>query len=478
MEARAYEAADSGNAELARELQLELVASLAMTNAAYSPILEVLRQVVARASVIGAQGITMRNKVELADVFRQANQDLIDSADASLSSLAIRIRQIEGRILEGLLTVQQKRASTGLPMDSEGNVKPKVRTVPKRIRDQEMPLENVLLAAASLLHITGDSGLEKKHPSVFKILGAPEADIDSRVLRSSWSQYARNIGIPMRSTVSGFIGSLRHGLGASISYLKGILGLKTGDGTRGIFGSPTEPLTGLRGVGRRFQQFIRDQAVAILGDERKGFQEATPYLAGYVLRSAFANNTAPSHAARDGARFYRDNREGSYSEWAARLIPPYERSSCLCFTVDILDDVTDPEFTAEWSATPLVRGVEPRDVKTYAEWFSVQRPGVKKTIVGDKRWTASLTRSETPVYSDFVRPNGQWMNHRSILNESAIERLTRKQIVEEVVERQSALNQKSLKDGTNRYSLTGNGERQYRRRLFLFLQRELGEGAK
>ena len=475
---RAYEAADSGNAELARELQLELVASLAMTNAAYSQILDVLRQVVARASVIGTQGATMRNKVELADVFRQANQDLIDAADASLSSLAIRIRQIEARILDGLLSVPQKRASTGLPMDSEGNVKPKARTIPKRIRDQEMPLDNVLLAAATLLHVTGDSSLEKKHPSAYKILGAPEADIDSRVLRSSWSPYARRIGIPIRSTVSGFIGSLRHGLGASISYLKGILGLKTGDGTRGIFGSPTEPLTGLRGVGRRFQQFIRDQAVAILGDERKDFQDGTTYLAGYVLRSVFANNTAPSHAARDGARFYRDDREGSYGSWAARLIPPYERSSCLCFTTDILDDVTDPEFTAEWSATPLVHGVEPRDVKTYAEWFSVQRPGIKNTIVGDKRWTASLTRNQTPVYSDFVRPNGQWMNHRSILNESAVDRLTRKQLVDEVVERQSALNQQSLKDGTNRYSLTGNGERQYRRRLFLFLQRELGEDAK
>lgn len=197
-----------------------------------------------------------------------------------------------------------------------------------------------------------------------------------------------------------------------------------------------------------------------------------PVVAGYRLNSRFLPTTAPDHAARDGVKFYKDNRPGSYSNWSERLIPPY-RVNCVCFTTPLLEDELrnelEPAFGIQFSRQ---KPITIRDVGTFSSWFDQQRPGIQRHVMGDRRWFAAASAGIGRVgYADFVKPNGHLMQPRELLAESIQQRNLRRQESAIVIRLQSERFREAWRSAGGRFDSSPELEAEYRKQLENFLRR-------
>ena len=190
-------------------------------------------------------------------------------------------------------------------------------------------------------------------------------------------------------------------------------------------------------------------------------------LLGYTLRSVFAQESRESHKARDGWKFYRDNRPGSALPWEDRLVPPYEWN-CLCFT----ESIWDQKGHVTWEVIPSLKGTHTlraadvgslmrirgkwrrveqrdvgttlsksapmllaRDVKRYRDWFDQQSTLAKTKLIGERHMFAlQSTGVFNPGYAHFVDIDGRFVGPVILGMESVAERAARLDRVNELID--------------------------------------------
>lgn len=187
---------------------------------------------------------------------------------------------------------------------------------------------------------------------------------------------------------------------------------------------------------------------------------------GYVLHSRFLPTTAPDHAARDGWKFYRDNRSGSALPWSQRIIPPY-RKNCVCFTIPIFERPTGEEYTEEFGVR-LSGGeeIQLRDVGTWSAWFNSQRATVQQTIVGRERWFANAARGSTRQrWSEYHRTDGTMLSASQLLSENGNTRRARIRQVDVIFTARSRLIRQAWEATGERFGSRADLERIYRQQL-------------
>ena len=410
------------------------------------------------------------------------------------------------------------------PTDEFGQAIPEPGKAPFVFGTADTPA--VLRTAMALLYLNGDSELEKRDPIVDRIRGNRVADSVARVrefrddvsLRrqkpGSWksrasrafARFAKGLSAAVRSIFRKFEDRIKAQAEVRVFVRKraGILG-KRGAGTLG------SPSFRRPGVNRDLQLIMRQRTLEEMERDRQIDLDKIPrqLLLGYELRSAFSEDTRPSHAARDGVKFYRDNRAGSYLPWSQRIVPPYAYN-CLCTTRLIYDNPEHP--FVPWEATPRLRGAKvieshdvgartfdpksqnwrritsdevgttignqdgvrlaARDVKSYAEWFDVQSPSTKASLVGARRMAAVQSTGVTkPRYQDLTDTDGRFLSARAILREPRRARRRRRRAVSRAIRRQSAAYQKAFREGHSKHKFSRDDERNYRKRLDILLSR-------
>lgn len=325
---------------------------------------------------------------------------LIDSYEGAISQWAYaeaiaarRQARIDAvRYLFTAASVVQLRAIFRLPFDRLGKVKAPPQTVPPLEIDN--PTEQQLLEHISpLLHITG-SVLEERdyHPidQVVKVLesASPSTRVSADpTIRAAVIRQTQSLRQVVRLAIANVTENLTDWFRERLLKPLGLSNRRPEDATY------PEQVGGLVGELR-----LRERGRA--ASEIEGMLAGDAYV-GYTLHSAFAVNTRPHHARRDGAKFYLDDREGSYLPWEQRIQPPYwfdneateqgQRSGgrCLCFTIPRLETPEGFEYSAEFGVRNS-GGIEitARDVGTLRNWFNGQRSGVRRQLVGADRWEA------------------------------------------------------------------------------------------
>lgn len=364
-----------------------------------------------------------------------------------------------------VLTVAQLRRITQLPIDATGNIKPKPGVVSPLFTDTTMTQREILLRASPLLVIPGDTDQTKRTPLKDLVFGQPdlaknEITIAAESVDPQVSAHWRNkLRLIMQDVIA--------------------------DGEEAA--QAIARLEALPNVTKQLQLRIERARESVLMElQHEGMrtngamQEATrdwlptDIYSGYTLHSRFYPTTAPDHAARDGWKFYRDDRPGGNLPWQQRLIPPY-RKNCLCFTVPILEDPDGEEYHAEFGVR--ISGgkeISIRDVGTWQTWFDNQLPSTQQRLVGQRRWMAAASRGlGKPKWGQFVRPDGRHLSVRNILNESDDALRVRLEKVRIIGDIQHDRYSKAWADGFGKFDMNPYEEAAYRRRLDIFLRRAL-----
>lgn len=363
-----------------------------------------------------------------------------------------------------LLTPSQLRRITGLPIDATGALKPRPGIVPPNLTDDGMSLREMLLKISPLIVMPGDSDQDKRSPLVKEVLGDVasgamiEADVTASVpaISKPWPPKLDFILQELVQTGQEITAQLtaRSETGPAVKRLQ----------------------LGFESARENLLQELSHETNRIRGrvDDEIGRRLPDDIYAGYTLHSRFAARTAPDHAARDGQRFYKDNRQGSAANWSNRIIPPY-RKNCLCFTIPILEtpegETYDAEFGIRVSGDSLI---SIRDVGTWQSWFDQQQVWVHKRLMGERRWfAAASTGNGRPTWSDFVKPDGSILSLRRLLGESVTSRQRRKDRVAIIINEQAKRHFDAWERGDGRFDSSPEVEAEYRRRLDAFLRKVL-----
>lgn len=423
------------------------------------PVRQRLEAAIARASQAVADLIAMVEKaiVELARTLANWFRD-------TLYSESSRNRDESTGWWMLFLTPTQLRSISGLPVDDKGKLKPMPGGTLPYLTDESMTVREILLRASGLVVIPGDGDQDKRTP--LKDVVFPDFASAANVAKD----------------VAESVPAVSKPWPPKLDYILHQLGDETRQVTQ-MIAAEQETKQIVNRLGQALEQTeqallneMRHETTRVRGRIDDEIATGLPgdVFAGYTLHSRFAERTAPDHAARDGFRYFKDNRPGSAAPWSERIIPPY-RKNCLCFTIPILEtpegEVYDAEFGLRVSGTQLI---SIRDVGTWQTWFDQQQPWVHKKLIGEKRWfAAASTGNGKPSWSDFVRPDGSIMPVRRLLDESVIERQRRKERVRIIIEEQSKRHFEAWERGEGRFDSTPEVEAAYRKRLDVFLRRWL-----
>lgn len=378
----------------------------------------------------------------------------------TLHETATQIRTETRDDLWAVLTPAQRRAATELPFDRTGVMMPPAGDVPPDLTDDGMTAAEVWSRVAPLVWIAGDKAAEDERDPLliaFPGFASPEA-VERSVERSvpgvsaHWRTKLRLIWQDMYDAPRRITEALRRRV--TIPDVGRLLD-KLFDDVANLVGME-----------------LQHEALRIKGEaeDEVGQSLRNAVDVGYTLRSRFAPNTAPDHAARDGYRYFRDDRPGSAAPWANRIIPPY-RKNCLCFTVPILQtpdgDLHNAEFGIRISGGQEI-GI--RDVGTWQTWFDAQRPWAQKKIVGEKRWFGAAGASGgKPRWVDFVDAKGRLMPARKLAMESDRARGQRTRRVQRLIDEATRRHREAwARAGVK---LNTRQEAEYRRRLGAILRR-------
>jgi hypothetical protein len=361
-----------------------------------------------------------------------------------------------------ILTPAQRRAATGLPLDAKGVLLPPPGETPPNLTDDGLSFGDIVSRVAPLLWLLGDRGAEATvDPKAVAFPGfTDQAAVDRSVERarpdvsSPWRTKLRLIWQKMLDLPARIVDALRRGI-AIPDVAKQLE--KTFDDVANTVG-----------------QELQHEALRVKGeaeDEIGQSMDAAVYV-GYTLHSRFAPNTAPDHAARDGYKYFRDDRPGSAAVWTQRIVPPY-RKNCLCFTIPLLETPDGNVHSAEFGLR--VSGgqtISVRDVGTWQTWFDQQQPWVQKKLVGEKRWFGVAgTGLGKPRWSDFVDRKGKIIPARKLATESPAARQQRARDVQRIIDEQARRYREAWERGG--VKMTPADEAAYRRRLDAFLRRVL-----
>lgn len=364
-----------------------------------------------------------------------------------------------------VLTPPQLRQITGLPIDDSGQIKPKPGRVPETLRDAKMGLREILLAVSPLLVIPGDTLQTLATPLKQLIFG--DASEDKKSVGNVAQGGNLTVSAPWQQKLQLILGGLRDKLRQIENDLRRQIVLQQLIGaTKQAIEATTETLLmEIQHEGMRSQGEMQRTIGEKLGRDIE---------IGYTLHSRFYPTTAPDHAARDGWKFFKDDRPGSNLPWSQRLIPPY-RKNCLCFTVPILRSPEGEEFHAEFGLR--ISGgevINVRDVGTWQTWFNQQQPWVQKKLVGEKRWFGVASRGVgSPKWEHFVKPDGSYMSPRSIVQETErawAKRVEKVNIISDIQHRRFT---EAWDRGFGKFDIDPRAEAEYRRRLDVFLRRAL-----
>lgn len=382
-------------------------------------------------------------------VYEQASKSLQDSQDDLLLAM----------------TPAMLRATTGLPIDDTGAIKPKPGPVPDAINDSTLSLPEILLRISPLLIIAGDTLMRSKVNLREVIFGGQ--DVASSTIKQSAETVRPDVSDHWRRKIQYLLTKLKEsGREARNAVARAESPQKLiPDFRRSVESTRENLLMELQHEGMRTNGDMQQRAITSIG---------TDTVQGYTLHSRFAATTAPDHAARDGWKFYKDDRPGGALPWAQRLIPPY-RKNCLCFTIPIIQDPDGPEYHAEFGLR--ISGgkiISIRDVGTWQEWFDRQPAHVQKKLMGERRWFAAASKGlGQPRWSQFVRPDGKHLSVRSILNESQEELVRRMEKVNIISKIQHDRFTQAWREGFGKFDMNQAEEAAYRKRLDVLLRRAL-----
>lgn len=372
------------------------------------------------------------------------------------------------------LSPPQRRGATGFPFDAKGNLKPRPGELPPDIEREQTRLRDILLWVSPLVVLGGDKSAGKRNPIVDALVdrmerGHPVASIVD-------GQRPRELGAPWRQRIVFHFDQAQRRILGALQRVRDDLRAEFRRRILQPLGLDVQgpPVPG--GLVDHVATELRSEQIrtkgAIEGDLTEAFSDDV-YL-GYTLRSRFLATTAPDHAARDGLRFYRDGRSGSAAPWAQRIIPPYGHPNCVCFTIPILEDSLGDEFDAEFGIR-VSRGetISIRDVGTWEQWFARQRPGIQKTVVGERHWFAvqSSGFGGRPTWADFHHPDGRPVSVSDLVSETPLEREARRRRTQIVIDAQHRRFTDAWQHPAyrNRFDSDPRLEAEYRARLDRFL---------
>lgn len=384
-----------------------------------------------------------------AKLYEQASKSLQDSEDDTLL----------------VMTPPQLRAITWLPIDNTGAIKPKPGPIPEKIKDDSLSLTEILLIASPLLVLAGDKLMSSKRSLREVIFGGAERATE--IINTTVETNRPDVSDHWRRKMRYLLDKMK----------------QAGNEAKNDIARATPPQRLIEDMRMKFERTrenllteIQHEGMRTSGEIQQitGNKLPVDVSAGYTLHSRFAPTTEPAHAARDGWKFYKDNRPGSNLPWEQRLIPPY-RKNCLCFTIPILQDPGGPEYHAEFGVR-LSGGKEIgiRDVGTWQTWFDAQSPGVQQKIIGKRRWMAAASKGlGHPKWENFVTPDGKHLSVRKLLAETPDEIARRIEKVNIIAKIQRQRYEQAWAEGFGRFDMNPFEEAAYRKRLDVFLKRAL-----
>ena len=342
----------------------------------------------------------------------------------------------------------------GLPVDSTGNIKPRPAT-PGGALDESASIGTILRTISGLLVLKGDTTQNELTPPALLLEQQAQARFPENVsvnasdpgVSRQWIDKLRQLGSFMQTEVS---------LDRTIDDI-------TQRWRQGV-------QVPLQRFASRVRSELRHEYLRLRGQAEDEAIQMIDGAIGYMLHSRFLETTAPDHAARDGQRFYKDNRAGSAAPWQNRIIPPY-RKNCVCFTVPIIesgDEVFDAQFGIRRSG---YEDITIRDVGTFDTWFSSQSGNIQRELVGDQAWFAAASSGLGQVrYSDFFRPDGTELSVQELLNESVAQRQARREATQRVFDLQSSRFFQTWNSQGGQFGGNEALELEYRRKLDRYLR--------
>lgn len=449
---------------------------------------------------------------------RREIDQLIDTLTRGMTATLNKVSSDRHRAskqdLKRQLSDAQLTAQTGLPV-SLGRVRPQPGQV-GRIVSFGMSLAEIMAWASPLLMIRGERIAEDQAPIEDELIRVDPAEVVEREEKEVSRQYRKK----------------PNGIVKNLNIANKISNTLKADGERAAIAEAKRLVLGndsKAGLLGQLRNEVKHEALRIAGEhaEERRKQLDDDILVGYILYSRFLASSAPDHTARDGWRFYRDNRRSDnlpkiskIRPWAQRRIPPY-RKNCVCFTQDIFEDALGDEFYAEFSvANPTLSGarrirqsdvgaqifdildgrlravtqddvgtviagradsgpagwrhIEPRDVGSWSTWFNEQLPYVKRKIVGEKRYDAVTGRGvERPRYSHFIDIDQSWLSTKVLREQGRARFNLRTQSVDSQIKTLERLYRRAWEEGGNKWQLRQNDEEKMLRRLQVVLNRVL-----
>lgn len=362
------------------------------------------------------------------------------------------------------------RGLFGLPFDDEGNIKAPAKELPRAPAEIERDEEALLEFLSPMLHVDGDKTESRQNSPEQLIINGVAGHRAIRANRET-ERFHYRVRAAALPAVANFTSKA---VDWFREYLLRPLGLVDTLPERSYMAN--DMAHEQRRIITREVGKASDDLAELLGGDA---------FVGYTLHSAFAHNTRPAHAFRDGTKFYIDDREGSARPWADRIVPPYYfedehgehglvngEGYCLCFTIPILETPEGDEYSAEFAIrTSGGRRITARDVGTLQTWFDQQRVAIRRATIGPALWDELDDAAAT--FADFFNPDGSQVSPKHLREESHRQKRKRARQTLAVMQAQHRRHVKSWDrfGYANRFSGDSDIERRYLQNLRRLLAR-------
>lgn len=168
--------------------------------------------------------------------------------------------------------------------------------------------------------------------------------------------------------------------------------------------------------------------------QMEAFDGLGDLLAGYQIHAVLDQHTRPAHAARNGTVYWRDPQAGQLG-FDVMPQPPKESDgtyapNCRCHLTPVLRQPAALRDRTPSYATAAGRIVP--DPAVYSEWFERAPDRLRRMAVGARRYEhVKQQLGTTPRWADFLHPEtGELLHLDTLKQESAFDRIQRRQAVE------------------------------------------------
>jgi SPP1 gp7 family putative phage head morphogenesis protein len=204
-----------------------------------------------------------------------------------------------------------------------------------------------------------------------------------------------------------------------------------------------EPLVG--GIRSSAQRIARTEGMRIAENtQRKAWEGLGDMMVGAQVLAVLDARTRPEHSTRNGQIYYKAPKAGQKS--MAELPDLPDAPNCRCMSTPVLAPPKELESDpAVREAFKSAKGSGKIDPETYNQWFTKSSPASRKRVVGVQRYREvekMLGGQRQPEWSDFIDEDGGLLSLIELLGETVVERVTRKQKIQE----QMAKRAKAIKE--------------------------------